>query len=133
MILLATHSKTLLAHRSTSLSNSWAWSASSWRASLLPAYNNTLGVVFVRIRLYIHGKKCLYSPKKTFLFVKVIRCVQAVRHQTLRLNLLIRFILRLRKSADKDLKNHYISSKKTSINNGKNTCKKQVCNHKEIN
>ena len=36
-------------------------------------------------------------------------------------------------SADKALKNHYISSKKTSINNGKNTCKKQVCNHKEIN
>ena len=36
-------------------------------------------------------------------------------------------------SADKDLKNHYISSKKTSINNGKNTYKKQVCNHKEIN
>ena len=36
-------------------------------------------------------------------------------------------------SADKDLKNHYISSKKTSINNGKNTCKKQVCNHKKIN
>ena len=36
-------------------------------------------------------------------------------------------------SADKDLKNHYISSKKTSINNGKNTYKKQVCNHKKIN
>ena len=36
-------------------------------------------------------------------------------------------------SADKDLKNHYISSKKTSINNGKITYKKQVCNHKEIN
>ena len=36
-------------------------------------------------------------------------------------------------SADKDLKNHYINSKKTSTNNGKNTCKKQVCNHKEIN
>ena len=36
-------------------------------------------------------------------------------------------------SADKDLKNHYISSKKTSINNSKNTYKKQVCNHKEIN
>lgn len=35
--------------------------------------------------------------------------------------------------ADKDLKNHYISSKKTSINNGKNTYKKQLCNHKEIN
>ena len=35
--------------------------------------------------------------------------------------------------ADKDLKNHYINSKKTSINNGKNTYKKQVCNHKEIN
>ena len=36
-------------------------------------------------------------------------------------------------SADKDFKNHYISSKKTSINNGKITHKKQVCNHKEIN
>ena len=36
-------------------------------------------------------------------------------------------------SADKDLKNHYINSKKTSINNGKKTYKKQVCNHKEIN
>lgn len=36
-------------------------------------------------------------------------------------------------SADKELKNHYISSKKTSINNGKNTYKKQVCNHKKIN
>ena len=43
------------------------------------------------------------------------------------------FILRLRKNTDKDLKNHYISSKKTSINNGKNTYKKQDCNHKEIN
>ena len=76
----------------------------------------------------------VYLPQqKTFLFVKVIRCVQAVRHQPLRLKLFIRFILRLRKSADKDLKKHYISSKKTSINNGKNTYKKQVCNHKEIN
>ena len=36
-------------------------------------------------------------------------------------------------STDKDLKNHYIISKKTSINNGKITYKKQVCNHKEIN
>ena len=36
-------------------------------------------------------------------------------------------------SADKDLKNHYINSKKTSINNGKITYKKQVCNHKKIN
>ena len=97
------------------------------------AYNNTLGVVFVRIRLYFHGKKCLSSPQKTFLFVKVICCVQAVRHQPLRLKLFIRFILRLRKSADKDLKNHYIIPKKTSINNGKNTYKKQVYNHKEIN
>ena len=85
----------------------------------MPAYNNTLGGIFIRIRLYFHGKKCLSSPKKTFLFVKVIRCVQAVRHQPLRLKLFIRFILRLRKSADKDLKKHYISSKKTSINNGK--------------
>ena len=99
----------------------------------MPAYNNTLGVVFVRIRLYFHGKKCLSSPKKTFLFVKVIRCVQAIRHQPLRLKLFIRFILRLRKSIDNRLKNHYITPKKTSINNGKNTYKKQVGNHKEIN
>jgi len=99
----------------------------------LPAYNNTLEGIFVRIRLYIHGKKCLSSQQKTFLFVKVIRCVQAVRHQVMRLKLFIRFILRLQKSIDNRLKNHYINSKKTSINNGKNTCKKQVCNHKEIN
>ena len=31
------------------------------------------------------------------------------------------FILRLQKNTDKDLKNHYIISKKTSITNGKNT------------
>lgn len=72
-------------------------------------------------------------PKKTFLFVKVIRCVQAVRHQIMRIKLFIRFILRLQKSIDNRLKNHYISSKKTSINNGKNTYKKQICNHKKIN
>ncbi len=30
--------------------------------------------------------------------------------------------------ADKDLKNHYIISIKTSVNNGKNTYKKQVYN-----
>ena len=90
----------------------------------MPAYNNTLGVVFVRIRLYFHGKKCLSSPKKTFLFVRVIRCVQAVRHQIMRIKLFIRFILRLQKSIDNKLKNHYISSKKTSINNGKITYKK---------
>lgn len=36
-------------------------------------------------------------------------------------------------SADKDLKNHYTSSKKTSINNSKNTYNKQVCKHKKIN
>lgn len=65
--------------------------------------------------------------------MKVICCVQAVRCLTLRLKLFIRFILRLQKSIDNKLKNHYISSKKTSINNGKNTCKKQACNHKEIN
>ena len=99
----------------------------------MPAYNNTIEVVFVRIRLYFHGKKCLSSQQKTFLFVRVIRCVQAVGCLTMRLKLFIRFILRLRKSADKDLKNHYIIPKKTSINNGKNTYKKQVCNHKEIN
>ena len=99
----------------------------------MPAYNNTLGVVFVRIRLYFHGKKCLSSPKKTFLFMKVICCVQAVRHQIMRIKLFIRFILRLQKSIDNRLKNHYITPKKTSINNGKITHKKQVCNHKKIN
>ena len=99
----------------------------------MPAYNNTLRGIFIRIRLYFHGKKCLSPSKKTFLFMKVIRCVQAVRHQVMRIKLFIRFILRLQKSIDNRLKNHYISSKKTSINNGKNTYKKQVCNHKEIN
>ena len=33
-------------------------------------------------------------------------------------------ILRLQKSVDKNLKNHYIVSDKTSRNNGKNTYKK---------
>ena len=76
----------------------------------------------------------VYLPQqKTFLFVRVIRCVQAVRCLTMRLKLFIRFILRLRKSIDNRLKNYYIISKKISINNGKNTYKKQVCNHKEIN
>ena len=65
--------------------------------------------------------------------MKVICCVQAVRHQIMRIKLFIRFILRLRKSIDNRLKNYYISSKKTSINNDKITYKKQVCNHKEIN
>ena len=50
---------------------------------MLPAYNNTLGGIFIRIRLYFHGKKCLTSQQKTFLFVRVIRCVQAVRCLTL--------------------------------------------------
>ena len=38
------------------------------------------------------------------------------------------FMLTLRKFADKTLKNHDITSGKTSTNKGKNTCKKQVCN-----
>jgi len=32
----------------------------------------------------------------------------------------------------KDLKNHYIISKKTSITNGKNTYTKQLCNHQQV-
>jgi len=36
-------------------------------------------------------------------------------------------------SADGYLKNHYIISNKTSINDGKNTYTKRFCNHKEIN
>ena len=37
------------------------------------------------------------------------------------------------KIADKGIKNHYIISNNTSTNNGKNTCKMQVCNQQEIN
>jgi len=43
------------------------------------------------------------------------------------------FLLRLRKSAGKNLKNHYIISSKTSINNGKNTYKKRIYNQQYIN
>jgi len=39
---------------------------------------------------------------------------------------------RLRKYADKGLKNYYIISKKTSITNGENTYKKQFCNQQRI-
>ena len=39
----------------------------------------------------------------------------------------------LKISVDKSLKNHYIISGKTSIKDGKNTYKKQVCNQQEIN
>ena len=42
------------------------------------------------------------------------------------------FVLRLRKYVDKGLKNHYIISKRTSITNGKNTYKKQVCNKQKV-
>lgn len=42
------------------------------------------------------------------------------------------FVLRFQKSADKDLKNHYISSNKTSKNNGKNIYKKRVCNQQRV-
>ena len=40
---------------------------------------------------------------------------------------------RLRKYADKGLKNHYIISSKTSKKGGKTIYKKQVCNQQEIN
>ena len=43
------------------------------------------------------------------------------------------FCFKTLKTTDKDLKNHYINSNKTSINNGKNTYKSQAYNHKEIN
>ena len=43
------------------------------------------------------------------------------------------FLLRLQKSADKSMKNHYIISSKTSVNNDKKTYKKQVCNQQRIN
>ena len=37
------------------------------------------------------------------------------------------------KSIDKNPKNHYIISSKTSITNGKNTYKKQLYNQQQIN
>ena len=43
------------------------------------------------------------------------------------------FLLRLQKSADKGMKNHYIIPSKTSVNNGKKPYKKQVCNQQHIN
>ena len=43
------------------------------------------------------------------------------------------FILRLRETAGKSLKNHYIISSKTSVNNGKKPYKKQVYNQQYIN
>ena len=43
------------------------------------------------------------------------------------------FVLRLRKSADKGLKNHYIISRKIPITNDKNTHMKQVYNQQDIN
>ncbi len=42
------------------------------------------------------------------------------------------FILRLRETAGKGLKNYYIISNKRSTNNGKSTYKKQVCNQQRI-
>ena len=41
-------------------------------------------------------------------------------------------ILTHRKFGDKTLKNYDIISGKTSTDKGKNTCKKQVCNHQQI-
>ena len=43
------------------------------------------------------------------------------------------FLLRLQKSADKGMKNHYIISSKTSVNNDKNTYKKRLYNQQGIN
>ena len=40
---------------------------------------------------------------------------------------------RLRKYVDKGLKIYYILSKKISITNDKNTCKKQLYNQQQIN
>ena len=43
------------------------------------------------------------------------------------------FILRLQETAGNGLKNHYIISGKTSVNNGKNTYKKRLYNQQYIN
>ena len=57
-----------------------------------------------------HGKDCQLSTLLSSPFIKNL------------------FILRLRKTADNDLKNHYIISRKTSVNNDKNTYKKHIYN-----
>ena len=43
------------------------------------------------------------------------------------------FSFKTSNSVYKCLKNYYINSSKTSINNSKTTYKKQVCNQQEIN
>ena len=43
------------------------------------------------------------------------------------------FSFKTSNSVDKGMKNHYIISNKTSINNGKTTYKKKVRNQQEIN
>ena len=43
------------------------------------------------------------------------------------------FSFKTSNSVDKCLKNYYINSSKTSINSGKTTYKKKVCNQQEIN
>ena len=62
-----------------------------------------------------HGKDCQLSTLLSSPFIKNL------------------FILRLRKSADKGLKNHYIISKKIPMANDKNTHMKRVYNQQSIN
>jgi len=57
-----------------------------------------------------HGKDCQLSTLLSSPFIKNL------------------FILRLRKTVGKGLKIHYIISRKTSVNNDKNTYKKHIYN-----
>ena len=57
-----------------------------------------------------HGKDCQLSTLLSSPFIKNL------------------FILRLRETAGKGLKNHYIISRKTSVNNDKITYKKHIRN-----
>jgi len=76
-------------------------------------------------RIALVKKPKLLAKQKTLLRLSTIYLVIILWHWK-------PFLFILRKYADKDLKNHYIISKKTSITNGKNTYKKQVCNKQKV-
>ena len=86
-------------------------------------------------RIYVHEKKKLFGSSDKCVdafriaFAKEPKLLTKQKHSyDSQLSILLSstfienlFILRLRKNTDKDLKNHYIISKKTSTTNSKNT------------
>ena len=81
-------------------------------------------LVFMKRIVFVHEKKFL--NKQTYSLDSQLSILLSPSYIE---NL---FISRFRKATDKCLKNHYIISNNTSINNGKNTNTKQFCNHKGI-